>query len=607
MALSGSFSGSIKSGNYKLRVDWSATQSISNNTSKITAVMYLVQASGWSLNIASRDDNKTTINGTGYTWDSPAIKNSGGKTTKLATVTSGNIAHNSDGTKSVTIKAVFEIGATISGTKYDTIEASATVTLNTIPRATTPKLSASSVDMGDNVTVSMPRASGSFTHDLAYKFAGSDWVSITTGAGTSYSWTVPDLASKVPNATSGTVTLRCTTKNGNTSVGSKTVTFTAKVPASVKPTISGVTLAETTAGIAAQFGAYVQGKSKVKATITAAGAKGSTIRSYSSTLQGRTYSGASWTSQALTSSGALSIVTKVTDSRGRTASKTTTFSVVAYSPPKISSFNAYRVGEDGLAQDDGEQLSMGWAYTVASVGGKNTAAARIEYKRTTATTWESAPLHTSTALTGSGTKLVTSPTFSTDYQYDIRLTVMDWFGASQTYTAVLPSGAVIMDFRADGEGLAIGKTSEKDGLELGWPIAGQGLTTQTQAGQYKTFDGFLVQWGGVNITPTAAGEPTTAVVTFPVPFAATPTVILTPVSSVPHSLSVGVQRAASIVGDPAKAVAVTLTRDGTTATGINWVAFGRSAETTAPVGYVLRDADGQVLQDADGYILTVEE
>ena len=116
MALSGTFSGSAVSGNYKLRVDWSATQNIANNTSKITCVMYLVQASSWSLGIGTRDDNVTTINGTNYTWSSPAISNSGGKTTKLATVTSGNITHNADGTKSVTINAVFELNATISGT-----------------------------------------------------------------------------------------------------------------------------------------------------------------------------------------------------------------------------------------------------------------------------------------------------------------------------------------------------------------------------------------------------------------------------------------------------------------------------------------------------------
>lgn len=573
MALSGSFSRSIKSGNYKLRVDWSATQSTSNNTSKITAVMYLVQASSWSLSIAARSGNSTTIAGSSYGWESPEIRNSGGKTTKLATVTSGNITHNADGTKSITISVTFKIDATISGTHYDTITASDTITLNTIPRATSPKMSASSVNMGSSVTINLPRASSGFTHDLSYKFAGSSWTAITTGAGASYAWTVPDLASKIPNATSGTVTVRCITKKGSTTVGTKTTTFTAKVPASVVPTISAVTLAEAAAGIAAQFGAYVQNKSSVKASIKAAGAKGSTIKTYTSTLQGRTYAGASWTSQTLTSKGTLSIVTKVTDSRGRTASKTTNITVLAYSPPKITKFTAYRAGSSG-PQEDGEYIGLEWAYTVASIGGKNTANMRIEYKRTTATTWVSAPLVTDTTTAAAGSEVLTTPTFSTDYQYDIKMTVSDWFGTTVTYTTTLPSGAVIMDFRADGLGLAFGKTSERPGVEFGWPIAGQELTKQTQAGQYKTFDGLLIQWGGVTITPTAAGTPTTAIVKFPKAFSATPTVFATPVSSAPHTLSVAVQRATDIVGDPAKAVAVTLTREGTTATGINWLAIG---------------------------------
>lgn len=607
MALSGSFSGSIKSGNYKLRVDWSATQSVSGNTSKITAVMYLVQASGWSLGISARSGNSTSIAGTSYSWGSPAISNGGGKTTKLATVTSGNISHNADGTKSVTITATFKIEATISGTYYGTITASDTVTLNTIPRATQPKLSASSVNMGAALTVSLPRASSSFVHDLSYKFAGSAWKSIVTGVGTSYAWTVPDLATSIPNATSGTVTVRCVTRNGGTTIGTKTAVFTAKVPSSVVPTISAVTFAETVAGIAAQFGAFVRSKSAVKATITAAGAKGSTIKSYTATLQGKTYTGASWTSSTLTSSGSLPVKVTVKDSRGRTASKTSNITVLGYSPPEVRSLNAYRVGADGLAQDDGVGLSIGWDYAVASVGGKNTAAAVIEYKRTTATTWESTPLHTSSSLSGSGVKLVQDVTLSTDYQYDVRLTVKDWFGAEAAYVVTVPSGRVIVDLKADGSGVGIGKTAELPGVNMGWPVVGQELTTQNQAGQYVTFDGLLIQWGGVSITPSAAGTPTTAVVDFPRPFASTPTVFATPVSSVPQSLSVAIQRAASVVGDPAASVAITLTRDGTTTTGINWLAIGPAAVTTIPTGYVLMDADGYALRDADGYILTVEE
>lgn len=456
MALSGSFSSSILSGNYKLRVDWAASQNISNNTSKITAVIYLVQASSWSLNIGTRSDNSTTINGTKYTWSTSAINNSGGKTTKLATVTSGNITHNADGTKSVTISTTFNLEATISGSYRGSITASATITLDTIPRATTPTISTSSADMGTTVTVTMDRASSSFTHDLAYKLGSGSYVSIAAGLGTSYSWTVPDVADQLPNATSGKLTLRCITKNGSTTVGTKYVYVTAKVPSSVVPTVGTVSVAEATAGLAAQFGAYIQDKSKAKVTISASGAKGSTITAYQTTLLGKTYMGSSWTSGVLTNSGTISLVTKVKDSRGRwSVAKTTTISVLAYSAPQVQELAAYRVNASGTADEQGEYIAVQYRYSVTSLGSKNTAMTVIEYKKTSEDTWTQ--LLTGTALSVNTTATPTTLTFSTEYQYDVRLTVTDWFGTVRMYTTTLPSGAVILDLLANGKGIAFGK------------------------------------------------------------------------------------------------------------------------------------------------------
>lgn len=465
MATSGSFSGSIRDGKYKLKVDWSATQSVVNNTSKITAVMYLVQGAYASLDIGSRSDNTTVIAGTSHTWSSPAFANSGSKTTKMATVTSGNIAHNADGTKSVDIKATYYIrfSSETTGAYYEKIEASATVTLDTIPRATTPKLSATSVNMGSSVTITLDRASSSFTHDLEYQFAGGSWEPIATGVGTSRSWTVPDLASSIPNTSSGTLTLRCITKNGSTEVGTKTVSMTAKVPttAAYQPTISAVTLTEATAGLAARFKAFIQNKSKVTATITSAGAKGSTIKTVSTTFQGKTFSGSSWTSDILTASGTLSMTTKVTDSRGRTASKTTTFSVLAYSKPLVAEFDAYRVDSSGAQDTEGEYALITYAYSVPSLNGGNTAALKIQYKRSTESGW--ANLLTGSALTADTTH-TTGKIFTSDAQYDLRIVVTDYFDAQSTYPATLPSGAVIMDILADGSGIGIGKVAELPGV-----------------------------------------------------------------------------------------------------------------------------------------------
>ena len=570
MALSGSFSGSILSGNYKLRVDWSATQSVSNNTSKITCVMYLVQASSWGLGINTRSDNSTTINGTRYAWTSPAISNGGGKTTKLATVTSGNIAHNSDGSKSVTISATFQINATISGTYRDTITATATIALNTIPRATQPTLSASSADMGASVTVTMSRASSSFTHDLAYKVGSGSYVSITSGAGTSYSWTIPDVASQIPNATSVQLTLRCTTKSGSTSVGTKYAYITAKVPASVVPPAPTLAIEDATAGLAAKFGAYVQSKSALKVSIAAAGIKGSTITAYQTTVLGKTYTGSSFTTGILASSGTVTLVSKVKDSRGRwSASRTTTVTVLAYATPQINTLHAYRVNASGAADEQGEYIAVQYKYSVSSLNSKNTASMAIAWKKTSEDTWTN--LLTGTALSGNTTAKPTTPKFSTEFQYDIRITVSDWFNSPRVYTTTLPSAAVILDLLASGKGIAFGKVAEVEGIDFGWNMVG--FEAVTGAGILR-LGGFLLQWGNVNITPSAAGTPTTVIVTFERPFTATPTVLATPVSGVPQTLAVAVQRSTDLVGDPKAAHAITLTREGTTTTGINWLAIG---------------------------------
>lgn len=571
MALSGSFSGSIAGGKYTLRVDWSATQNISGNTSKVTMVMYLVQASSWSLNISSRADNAASIAGTGYTWDAPAISNGGGKTTKLATITSGNIAHNADGSKTVSLSAKFDIEATISGTYYSSITASTSVTLNTIPRATQPTLSASSVDMGSSVTINMPRASSSFTHDLAYRFNGGSWVSIATGRGTSHSWVVPDLASQIPNATSGTLTVRCITKNGSTTVGTKTVNLTAKVPSSVVPTISAVSTTEATAGLAEQFGAFVQNKSTLAVAITAAGAKGSTIKAYKSTLLGKTYTTRTFTSGLLTSSGTLTISTQVQDSRGRwSAAKKTTITVLAYAKPQIQALTAWRVDANGNADEKGIYAAVAYRYSVSSLGSKNTAALRIEYKRTTLTNW--ATLLTGSALSANTTARPTTPTFSLDYQWDIRATVTDWFGATATFSATLPSEKVVAEILADGTGLSIGKTCEGPGLDIGMPIVGEIQNMGTQSGQVRLHGGLLLQWGAVTITPGAADTPTTTLVTFPHQYKTTPLVWVSPVTTVPQRVFVGAAR--SGVDDTTKAINIVLTRTDLTATGINWLAIG---------------------------------
>ena len=237
------------------------------------------------------------------------------------------------------------------------------------------------------------------------------------------------------------------------------------MPSSVVPSISTVKATEATSGLASKFGAFVQGKSTLKVAITAAGAYGSTIKSYSVTFDGKSYSGNNCTTGTPSKSGSLTLTAKVTDTRGRTASKSITVSVLPYAKPAITVLRAWRCTEDGTEDDSGDYVGISYAYSVSSVNSKNTASAKIEYKRSTLSSWTS--LLTNSAYSVN-TSVHPSAELLSDYRWDIRLTVSDYFG-STTMTITLPSAQVIMDLLAAGDGMGIGRTSEQSKvLAIAW-------------------------------------------------------------------------------------------------------------------------------------------
>lgn len=467
MATSGSKSVTVTSWD-TLKFSWSrSSYSVANNTSTIKWTLQLISGTYGRINASAAKDWSVTVNGTKYSGtNNVSISNNATKTLASGTTT---ITHNSDGTKTFDYSFSQEFSMTFDGKSVGTKSGSGSGTLDTIPRATTPTLSASSVDMGGKVTITLNRAASGFTHDLAYSFNGAAYVSIATGVGTSYSWTVPDKASSIPNAASGTMTVRCITKNGSTTIGTKTVNLTAKVPASVVPTISAVAATEATAGLAAQFGAFIQNKSKLAVQITAAGAKGSTVKSYKTTLDGKTYTAASFTSGVLAGSGTLKMVTTVTDSRGRTASKTTDVVVLVYTKPAIQVLQVSRCAEDGTAKDDGNFVKVRYKYSLPSLNGGNTARMTLEYKRHTAQEGDYETLLTGSAITADET-VVPATSLTSDYSFDLRLTVKDYFNAADETTALLPSAEVILDIGADGKSLSIGGTAELQGFTTKWEM-----------------------------------------------------------------------------------------------------------------------------------------
>lgn len=447
MATSGSITTNSCEGR-SLTLSWSlSSQSVADNYSNIS---WKLKGSGSGSGWVNAGNFKAVINGTTVYSSSTRIQLYNGTTVASGTA---KISHNSDGTKSFKLSCE-------AGIYYVAVNctASGTHTLTTIPRASS--VSATAVNLGSATTVSISRASSSFTHTLTYSFGSATGTIATKTSSTSVSWTPPlSLANQIPSATSGTCTITCTTYNGSTSIGSKTCTVKLSVPSSVVPTISSLSATRVDGTVPSAWGIYVQSKSKATLTINgAAGSYGSTISSYS--ISGGGYSGTSstLTTGFLNSSGTITFTAKVTDSRGRTsAAATVSISVVAYSAPAFSSYTSQRCLSSGTVNEEGTYVKGTVSYSYASCSSNNTVTRTTYYKKSTDSSWTNAnaAFSSGTAFTFGGGNL------SADYSYDIRYTIADAFTTVNVYD-VVTTAAVVMDFKAGGKGVAVGKVSEFD-------------------------------------------------------------------------------------------------------------------------------------------------
>ncbi|MGU7946040.1 DUF859 family phage minor structural protein, partial [Streptococcus suis] len=112
--------------------------------------------------------------------------------------------------------------------------------LTTIPRSSS--VSVSSGVIGSALTININRQSSSFKHTVRYAW-GNKSGTIASNVDTSTTWTIPlDFANDIPNATSGTGTIFVDTYSGSTKTGTQSSAFTASVPDSIKPRLTGFTL-----------------------------------------------------------------------------------------------------------------------------------------------------------------------------------------------------------------------------------------------------------------------------------------------------------------------------------------------------------------------------
>lgn len=379
------------------------------------------------------------------------------------TIASGTttVPHNADGSK--TCACSFSMAYRYNAAF--TWKGSGNVGLTTIARAsqpsciTYPNTTQNVGNLGNTITIHMNSNSSSFRHTVRYAWYNKSGT-IATNVQYNCQWKIPlDFANNIPSATSGWGTIYVDTYNGSKLIGTKSVTFTAAVPSSMVPSISSITCTDPK-GYLSKYGGYVQNKSTLKVVVSASGSYSSTIKSYKIVANGVTYTANSPTTGVLITSGTNTITVTVTDSRGRTASKTATISVLAYTSPTISYLTAGRCNSEGTADADGAYISASFKTVVTALNNKNHATAKLEYKKNTETSWTTAGTYT--AYSQTPTKIFAA---NIDSSYNIRVTVNDDF-SSATYEKSVGTVFTLMDFRNTGKGIALGKVSEEDLLDV---------------------------------------------------------------------------------------------------------------------------------------------
>lgn len=475
MALSGTIWMGNQSG-WEGKIEWTATQNISNNTSKITAKLWSRKDDGYSTQSSAAWKASLTINGSSANL---TTANGYELTTSWQCFGSHSVTiyHNNDGTANAVAISAAITGPNNTTLANRTLSGSGTATLDKIPRGSTIS-SAGSVYFGSACKVVWTPLATTFYYKLKFTFGSWSYTTAAIKPGTTSSYTyagytIPyTAANQIPNAVSGTMTVAlysydsssCSNQIGSTS----TKTFTVTLPDSVVPTISScaATLDNSANSAVASWGIALAGYTKVNLKITSgnvSGIYGSTITgfnisgSYTKTLTGSTLD---YTGGIISSSGNKQFTITCTDSRGRTSQAYTTSIIqfLPYTAPKVKKLS---MSKNDSGDDNVEMVATAvWEYN--TIDGYNSVTAKVYYKTTTAPDWTT---HSGT-LTNNTAFTLTDFTPSETASYNFKVVVTDAVGNSAEREAFSATTTVLLDFKAGGDGLGVGKICEGSQMEV---------------------------------------------------------------------------------------------------------------------------------------------
>lgn len=385
------------------------------------------------------------------------------------------ISHDADGSKAISVTGW------ISHSQFSSSEQGYTHTLTTIPRVSGVRCDGGT--FGSALTIYFDRKSDNFTHHLYYSLNGGPETGIGADYSTSATWTPPlSLLNSVTGADSTTIMFRAYTFNGGTNIGSSTCTCTVKIPTNIVPTFTSITATPVN-----PFGSlYLQGKSSIKLTINgASGVYGSTIKTYSISGGDYSYSGDknTYTTGVVDKSGDITFTATITDSRGRTASKTVKVTVTAYTLPTLT-FETYRCDSSGTKDIiKGTYIYVKPTFTYCVITGNAIKTKSIKINNTS----KSTAFNSGQGYVFSGYALNTT--------HEVEVSITDNVGNTVTVIHDIDIGKVILNIPPHKNGVGWGRYCNKEGefqIEYDLNVFGKILKNNEEVPLFKKNSNYIV-------------------------------------------------------------------------------------------------------------------
>lgn len=488
------FQKSASSGAYIVgKIVWSSSADNNANNSDVTAKLYVRKGNtNMLLTIPTEGTWSYSLSINGNATSGSVSASVLEDWVLIYTKTVNDISHASNGSKSITISGSVSAptGTSLAG---HTSSGSATATLDTIPRATSlDSLSCSSNYFNGTLTYRYTPKNSSYYNrcNISLNINGTyiavKSVNLGKKSATQQTATVAlsssELATvynELPATTKGKLRFTFRTYSNSdysSQIGdadSKDIELNIPDITDTKPTVS-MSLSPVSSLGSGFAGLYIQGKTKVKANLSATAKYNATVKSYNISADGNTYdSSDSYTTGFLSRSGSVTVYGYATDSRSISGQISKTITVIPYSKPQLlpasgeSGIIAARCDSSGNLIESGTYLKIkakrSYSKVISTNGQYNYCKIRYRYKPDGGSynEWTNILLGSNVSTDEVVTGALLGGALAVNTTYIVQVQAIDDVGESATTSITVPTGKVFMHKAASMNALGIGKYAEE--------------------------------------------------------------------------------------------------------------------------------------------------